>query len=139
MTISYGPWMTWFEDHPTENIEHKGRLVFHNTSGCVTWETEEGERGLWSGPGFDAFVSALIEAGEVAPGRVLKLLQGTAVDALKAQLVEAVAVLREVEWVQLRIGSPFCPRCLTHTRHAPDCRLKKAIAVFPLTPALSTS
>lgn len=134
MSTNYGPWVTWIEDHPLEHIEHKGRFVFHNTSGCVSWETDDGERDLWDGPGFEALVSALIEAGEVAPGRVLKLLQGAAMDALKAQLADAKAVLREVESVNVALtesyGCPCCPVCRkpSHLGHAPDCRLAKAIA-----------
>lgn len=59
---------------------------------------------------------------------------------LAAQLTEARAVLREVEWTQLRgveldlaDGMMFCPTCHAFTKrigeigHAPDCRLAKII------------
>lgn len=72
-------------------------------------------------------------------GTVCTLAEGHAGECLsisdiQAQLAEARAVLKEVEWCCKPYPhyDPACPACEAYepplgTGHAPDCRLKKAL------------
>lgn len=56
-------------------------------------------------------------------------------DTLRAQLAEAKAVLREVEWhQQFNNCRPSCPCCDGYDEHATDCRLSKLINVPEVSP-----
>lgn len=72
----------------------------------------------------------------IAPGTEAHIMPLGTLDELKAQLTEARAELKLVEWVNAdhwnaRLGC-WCPRCLGipppyGIGHSPDCRLDKAL------------